>query len=642
MDTDSSFRLVNVQSGLLSEHNFDSPPAYLAISHTWKASLFPPNVPFAESNGALAVRVVIENKYPGISHCWVDSICIRQTDDEDKQRQIPLMGQIYQGAVAVTIILGSELHLHQEEIDRLSDELEGACLMSANETWREDGPRWTVGPGRALLVKAMNGLEVFARDEWGSRIWTLQEFVLARAIVWIGSDHMPVQVKDILFGAIPDVCDVLNITECIGGKFSKLFSHFQGMVNCRLKKIDRTRIMELLGNRSATMPEDEVYGVMAASGVVIENVSTKPREEIWQHWCEKAVGEGHVRWALLPSYVSPQSKAIQSLHIRNCTFPDFYMRHKSSSASQLDSIKPLGPVKVDSGSVTMSGRWAGSCTLLRRLGGVYENPVNQIHRDMTLILFANGSWPLALTIALAFGAGRYSTQQTRVIARVLQSSFSRAIRAIEKGEHEFEPKVRGRLQNYIWADFMQLQMSQMPAMNEGEAYLVKINNAITSIHAVAVFGDEIPSNVRLDALHFEANGPDGRSTFMIVQRPSEVIEEDFRNRTGYSQSSLHKVAMTLPISTTSKLRTARKFGQHVLDESPLQEFCIGGDRCAGCALQKLSSDVPKTLSRLTVPSLADVKRVERMLLVASRASKTMIRKRRRSILSHKRHSIRTR
>lgn len=637
-----SLRLVNVQSGLLSEHSFGSAPAYLAISHTWKANFFPSNVPFVQSSGALALRTVIEKKYPDISHCWVDTICIRQADDEDKRRQISLMGQIYQGAVAVAIMLNCELNLHQDEIYRLSDELEGACLMSANETWREDGPRWATGPGRQLLVKAMNGLEVFTRDGWSSRIWTLQEFVLAKSIIWIGSDLIPVHVKDILFGAIPDICDVLNITECIGGKFSKLFSHFQGMVNCRLKKIDRTRIMELLGNRSATMPEDEVYGVMAASGVNIENVSSNQKEDIWRHWCEQAIREGHLRWALLPSYVSPQTSVAKSPQNRNCAIPDFYMRHKSSSVSQLDSIEPLGPIKVDSGSVTMFGRWAGSCTLVRYLGGVYENPANQIHRNMTLISFAQGSWSLALNIALAFGAGRYNPYQIRVIAHVLQSSFSRVIQAIKKGEDGFRPNVRGRLQDYVWVDFMQLQMSQMPALNDGEAYLVTINNGIKSTHTVAVFGDEICPNAQLDALHFEANGPDGRSVCMIVQRPSEIIEEDFRKRTRFSQSSLHKVAMTLPVSITSNPRTARRYGQHVLETAQLQEFCIGGDRCAGCDQQRSSSDAPTPLPRPTAPSLADLRRIERALLVASRLSNIKIRKKRRSVLSHKKHSTRTR
>lgn len=633
-------RLVNVQSGLLSEHNFDSPPAYLAVSHAWKTNLFPSTVPFAESDGARALRVVTEKKHPGISHCWVDTICIRQSDDEDKQRQIPLMGQIFQGAVAVTIILGSELNLHQEEIDRLSDELQGACWMSANETWLEDGPYWADGPGRQLVVKAMNGLETFTRDEWGSRIWTLQEFVLARSIVWIGSDHIPVHVRDILFEAIPNICDVLSITECIGGKFSKLFSHFLGMVNCRLKKIDRTRIMELVGNRSATMPEDEVYGVMAASGVNIENVSSKRKEDIWRRWCEQAIREGHLRWAFLPAYVYPQSRATQSPQSRNCAFPDFYMRHKSSSASQLDTIEPLGLVKVDLGSVTMSGRWAGFCALIRHLGGVHENPPNQIHRELTLVLFANGSWPLAVKIASAFGAGRYKPYQSRVIAHVLQSSFSRAIRAIEKGEDGFRPNARGRLQKYIWTDFVQLQMSQMPAMNDGEAYLVKINNSIKSTYAIAVFGEAISPNSRLDALHFEANGPDGRSAIMIVQRPSEALEQDFRTRTGFSQSSLHKVAMTLPVSITSKLRTARRFGQHVLDTPALEEFCIGGDRCAECARQWTSTDAPSSPApRRAAPTLADLKRVERALLIASRASEIKIRKKRRSVLRHKRRSI---
>lgn len=55
--------------------------------------------------------------------------------------------------------------------------------MAANETWRDDALYWGNGLGKEIIIKAMNGLEIFTRDEWACRIWTLQEFVLARSII---------------------------------------------------------------------------------------------------------------------------------------------------------------------------------------------------------------------------------------------------------------------------------------------------------------------------------------------------------------------------------------------------------------------------------------------------------------------------
>lgn len=169
------------------------------------------------------------------------------------------------------------------------------------------------------------------------------------------------------------------------------------MVNCKIKAIDRTRIMELLGNRSATVPADEIYGAMAASGVIIDlSHPNRSRKYNWRHWCEQAIREGHIRWALLPPYVSPQNR-LKSSSEWNWVLPDFFMRHQSSAALALDSINPVGPISVNNndGTVKMTGRWAGSCKLIRRLGSVYEDYVKGlIHRDITLIVLAGGNWLL--------------------------------------------------------------------------------------------------------------------------------------------------------------------------------------------------------------------------------------------------------
>lgn len=437
-------RLVDLYSGHLSEHSYDDAPPYVAVSYTWRAKLFSPTTPFVRTMGGRAMLVVVQKYFPSLSHCWIDTLCIKQDDERDKQRQIPMMGKIYHGAVAVTVALASKLTISQEEIDTLGQKLEGAMFMAANEKWRDDGLYWGNGPGKEIVIKAMNGLEIFTRDEWACIIWTLQEFVLARSIVWIGSDYIPLRVREIIFSAIPQICDTLNISDCIGGKYRRLYSYFSGMMNCKLGGIDRTRIMELLGNRSPTVPADEIYGAMAASGVIIDlSDPNRSREYIWRLWCEQAIREGHIRWALLPPYVSSQYK-LNSASGWNCVLPDFLMRHQSSSALALDSIKPVSPVIVNAnnGTVAMTGRWAGSCKLIRRLGRVYEDSEQGlIHRDITLIILAGGNWLLALRLALAFGAGRYNRKQTIMIARVLESNFTRAIHVIEMGtEESFRPR----------------------------------------------------------------------------------------------------------------------------------------------------------------------------------------------------------
>jgi hypothetical protein len=85
-----------------------------------------------------------------------------------------------------------------------------------------------------------------------------------------------------------------------GTEFAILHTHFSGMATPRLGDNDATRIAELLGNREATGPVDEVYGIMAASTVKIDPIKGETREEAWERWCEAAILKGHIRWLMLP------------------------------------------------------------------------------------------------------------------------------------------------------------------------------------------------------------------------------------------------------------------------------------------------------------------------------------------------------
>jgi hypothetical protein len=101
--------------------------------------------------------------------------------------------------------------------------------------------------------------------------------------------------------------------------------------------------------------------------------------------------------------------------------PDFKIRHKASQNSVLDGVHvETGDVTIADGGVKAIGRSAGSCHVVRRLGQVYEDNQGNIHRDITLILFARGSLKSALRFVAAFGGGRYSWKQSLAIAQVLQ------------------------------------------------------------------------------------------------------------------------------------------------------------------------------------------------------------------------------
>ncbi|KAH7086460.1 heterokaryon incompatibility protein-domain-containing protein [Paraphoma chrysanthemicola] len=107
------------------------------------------------------------------SYLWIDQICINQEDITERNRQVPLMTEIYQTARQVLVWLGQKSHVTVEnaalpEEPAADTDVNGQCLLD-----------W-------VFEKS-----IFARP-WFFRLWTFQEVVLANQIqVLVGEDCQP-------------------------------------------------------------------------------------------------------------------------------------------------------------------------------------------------------------------------------------------------------------------------------------------------------------------------------------------------------------------------------------------------------------------------------------------------------------------
>ncbi|KAK6603348.1 heterokaryon incompatibility protein [Botrytis cinerea] len=395
-------KLINMDSGALEPYAINAMPSYLAASHAWSDNMFAIQTDYKNTLGGAMIETSVRTLFPNIKYCWIDTICIDQNDEADKKLQIPLMGDIYGNAQAVVVITTCDFPrwMTQNYLDQLTRDLGEAIAISREEEYTESmSEYWSHGDGRQKIIEGMDCLELFTRTRWADRIWTLQEYILARQVVWVGKENVCLRIDDVMFSALPDLCDVFNIGEAIGGRYAKVYDFYTGMVNAGAGKIDQTRVMELLGNRSASFPDDEIYGAMAASGVVITPGVVTGQDNVWALWWEEAIRQGHHRWAFLPPVISESTST-------NCIMPPFKSRHKSSQYSGLDTVHVKeGKVIISDGSVNMQGRWAGSCRIIRRLGKVYRDLNGGLCRDITMILFASGRWKLALRLVAAFGGG---------------------------------------------------------------------------------------------------------------------------------------------------------------------------------------------------------------------------------------------
>lgn len=575
-------RLVHIHSGRIERFPVSQMPDYVAVSHTWADQLFAAGTSFEETHGRKAIACLSDSEFQNVTYCWIDTLCIDQNDPEDKRRQIPLMGSIYGNAEVVIIVTRERLGLSQSKIDEIAASVHGAVQMSETGSWLQDGKQWTSSQQhRNSLKKAMDCLEIFTRPVWGTRVWTLQEFILAKRTIWIGSDLQPLRMDERLFQAIPDVCDYLSIEECLVPKYSKLYSHFQGMAGASLKKIEPTRVMELLGNRTATVPEDEIYGLMAASGVVLHQTDVIGKEKVWTLWWEKAIQTEHLRWALLP----PAIPVIPDPgDLRNCIMPQYSVRHLASTNSVLDVVQPYGPTQVSGGVVTMQGRVAGHCEILRRLGRIQIDEDGAVVRDVTLILFASNNWTIALRVASAFGAGRYSFKQRVMIAQVLRFNYYRAkLAVLEQRTKSFRPRFRNRTQEYVWADFMLLQSTQMRVMNDSLAFLATISNALKVTDIIVVTDGGITAR-DLWALDFGAINESEKTMFTIVRGEPGATAADLSTSCPDPESpSLHREAVSMYAQMTDDIIQALQYSCHIIDPATdLKPYRVGGKKCLVC------------------------------------------------------------
>jgi hypothetical protein len=568
-------RLLELTSLKLEEFSFDHTPPYVAISHAWSDGLFSPG-PNLVLPGMKFIHAALCTKHPNTKYCWVDTICIKQGQEQDKLEQIPLMGRIYSNAEAVVIILSNKIGINQNDVDNTSEMIRPAVEMWVEETWTQDENilYWMDGPGRHLLSSAMRGLANLTVSPWGKRVWTLQEFVLAKSVIWIGRDLEPVTINPLLFQALPGLCDQLGVFRDIGRgegeECSILYSHFSGMANCHLNAIDRTRIMELLGNRQATVPVDEVYGVMAASGVEIQPVERESREQAWMRWCEVAISQGHIRWLMLPNLLFRNQIASRVSRLGGCGITPFQNRYLASAGSYLDTVAPLGDTKIQDHTIILSGRRVGKCQVLYKLGTVHRCTDLVLHRHLTVILFSKGKWRRAVQIAIALGAGRYGRRRILAISQIMISNYQSAVQAVKSGtELKFRPRLLRNFNAAVWGDFMQLMsLSILDLLNESSGYLARVTSKGGDINilTVAVFGDRVPKN-DLTMLDFNALTGTRRRILMIAE-PSGRFH-------GYDAgiSLWHKAGTTIPM--------LEEFSAFV-EALPIERFAIGGDSCLIC------------------------------------------------------------
>lgn len=194
-----------------------SDPVFSTLSYVWGSSdaecqfvhCGPHRIPLLP-NGYSALKAL--RKRLGAFTIWIDAICINQDDDDEKQRQIPLMGDIYSKAQSGYIWLGAGDSRVQRAMKYMArppyESFFDAEKQGAERRW----PRPTYYTAALVFVwqrfkftstrsptrrhfwtlpftTTMDDIDVLLRNEWVERVWTYQELLLSRKPILVYGNH---------------------------------------------------------------------------------------------------------------------------------------------------------------------------------------------------------------------------------------------------------------------------------------------------------------------------------------------------------------------------------------------------------------------------------------------------------------------
>ncbi|ETS84558.1 hypothetical protein PFICI_02583 [Pestalotiopsis fici W106-1] len=292
----------------LSQHDVLNAPEYNAISYTWSDGGIIRMTDITVNGQAMRVtkncRYALEQAHshhhqppPTQSYFWIDSICINQNSNIEKQHQVAMMGCIYAQAARVLACVGPHQDNSEDlakilepmkdlrqkhpaqlnhwsktnecNIDKADPILKSACL---DLFWNPDTPDYEAIWGFDL--KLLN----FSERYYWTRLWIIQEVASAKELeILCGSDKF--SRSDVyLLHWIAAYCSGFpgrsstpvgreaspNLQAFYGDSNNQSFSHFKFVLSCN--SIDRVPALTALSFQSpfgCSRPEDRVYGMLS-------------------------------------------------------------------------------------------------------------------------------------------------------------------------------------------------------------------------------------------------------------------------------------------------------------------------------------------------------------------------------------------
>lgn len=230
----------------LSKYDDDLIDQYTALSYVWgdlndTRTVCVDGLPVDVTANLHAALSDLQDEHRAV-YLWADALCINQNDNEEKSRQVAMMGRIYMTAQHTTIYLGP--------------------LTTASKTLLDLLSSWSYRDRKVDTLVAENGAADLLVRPWFNRVWVFQELVLSRD-PWIQCGTLRVRWE--------------RIYDCLKSrfKFQKLVNSsksFDQMHRVRMdyqgslfSKTDRPGLAQVVAARQgsgASDPHDMIYAFL--------------------------------------------------------------------------------------------------------------------------------------------------------------------------------------------------------------------------------------------------------------------------------------------------------------------------------------------------------------------------------------------
>jgi hypothetical protein len=174
-------------------------PHFEALSYTWRAAVFPESLLL--QGGYLQITNHLASalkrlRFPHQSRLlWIDAVCIDQDDDIEKGQQVALMSDIYKQATRVLIWLGEDTEDTREAILLMKVLAVTAIAFGVqkgtdSDIWAEPTVREKEEHiNQVVELASRKALDDFYGRDWFTRLWILEEVVLASSVLFCCGSH---------------------------------------------------------------------------------------------------------------------------------------------------------------------------------------------------------------------------------------------------------------------------------------------------------------------------------------------------------------------------------------------------------------------------------------------------------------------